>query len=93
MTRREEQLAEGLPAVLGPVRLRFPEGGESVTGYGKELLAALLPLVDRLCAEAAAEALTDAADATGAIVSGDDVREVIRARAAALTETKETDRG
>lgn len=84
MNRREELLAF-------VSELRAPDPRVLMTDV--ELTDALLPLVDRLCAEAAAEALTDAADATGAIVHGDDVRDVLRARAAALTETKEADRG
>jgi hypothetical protein len=59
---------------------------------------ALLPSVDRLCAEAATEALTDAAGdwsdrSKSADYANDEVADFLRDRAAALTETKETDRG
>ena len=64
MSARDE-LAKAMPAELGPVGL-WSSVTDGLTGYGDRLLDALMPTVDRLCAESAAAELR----AMGAWVEG-----------------------
>ena len=97
MTRREE-VAEALWLHLAPGARSWPPPQQSLTDVYLETADALLPTVDRLRAEAAADELDQVADNYAGSRSTWPIADALRARASALraahpTTSEETDRG